>query len=170
MVLDVSADDVDDFGREYQEDSDEDRGQDLILPTPTFRDLKSAVVVPPITPRRQLRQLHIGALLEMILQDAQTRLFFKAQAMVQAEIKYYVPKGNDLDYPAKLTSEHHEAEHNPFICTDSIVLWVYSGNRALDSRGGNKGRSTLISYSISRERTDVVSHRPKDPLGSGAIT
>ena len=49
-----------------------------------------------------LRTLHISHLLQMVLQDAQTRLFFKAQSVVQSEIRYYVPKSEDLAYPDKL--------------------------------------------------------------------
>lgn len=58
-----------------------------------------------ITPRRWpkvLGKLHISRLLQMVLQDAQTRLFFKAQSTIQAEIRYYVPKPEDLAYPEKL--------------------------------------------------------------------
>ncbi|KAJ7111549.1 Sec34-like family-domain-containing protein [Mycena crocata] len=51
-----------------------------------------------------LGQLHISHLLEMVLQDAQTRLFFKAQAVIQSDIRYYVPKQDDLAYPDKLVS------------------------------------------------------------------
>lgn len=57
------------------------------------------------TPRRRqkgLGRLHISRLLQMVLQDAQTRLFFKAQSIIQAEIRYYVPKPEDLAYPNKL--------------------------------------------------------------------
>ena len=53
--------------------------------------------------RRGIGPLHISHFLRMILQDAQTRLFFKAQTLVQSEIRYFVPKGNDLAYPDKLT-------------------------------------------------------------------
>ena len=58
-------------------------------------------------PRRQkgLRTLHISHLLQMVLQDAQTRLFFKAQSVIQSEIRYYVPKPEDLAYPDKLLGE-----------------------------------------------------------------
>ncbi|KAI0731611.1 Sec34-like family-domain-containing protein [Fomitopsis betulina] len=52
--------------------------------------------------KRGLRALHIGYLLQMVLQDAQTRLFFKAQSVIQSEIRYYVPKAEDLDYPQRL--------------------------------------------------------------------
>lgn len=49
-----------------------------------------------------LAKLHISHLLQMVLQDAQTRLFFKAQSVVQSMVRYYVPKAEDLDYPGKL--------------------------------------------------------------------
>ena len=51
---------------------------------------------------RGLGRLHISRLLQMVLQDAQTRLFFKAQSIIQAEIRYYVPRPDDLAYPDKL--------------------------------------------------------------------
>ncbi|KAF5391335.1 hypothetical protein D9757_002049 [Collybiopsis confluens] len=44
-------------------------------------------------------RLHISQLLRMILQDAQTRLFFKAQAVVQSDIRHYVAKEADFAYP-----------------------------------------------------------------------
>jgi len=50
----------------------------------------------------ELGQLRIRHLLQMVLQDAQTRLFFKAQAVIQSEIRYYVPTAQDLAYPDKL--------------------------------------------------------------------
>ena len=34
----------------------------------------------------------------MVLQDAQTRLFFKAQSVIQSEIRYYKPTTQDLAY------------------------------------------------------------------------
>lgn len=52
-----------------------------------------------------LRTLHISHLLQMVLQDAQTRLFFKAQSVIQSEIRYYVPKPEDLAYPDILLGE-----------------------------------------------------------------
>ncbi|KAI0309583.1 hypothetical protein OF83DRAFT_1179458 [Amylostereum chailletii] len=55
-----------------------------------------------MAPRRGLGTLHIGQLLQMVLQDAQTRLFFKAQAVIQSEIRYYAPSADDLAYPDKL--------------------------------------------------------------------
>lgn len=52
--------------------------------------------------KKGLGQLHISHLLEMVLQDAQTRLFFKAQSVIQSDIRYYTPKQEDLAYPDKL--------------------------------------------------------------------
>ncbi|KAL7422762.1 Golgi transport complex subunit 3 [Cryptotrichosporon argae] len=52
--------------------------------------------------RRPLAKLHTEHLLKMVLQDAQTRLVFRAQALIQADVQYFVPKPADLDYPEKL--------------------------------------------------------------------
>jgi hypothetical protein len=49
-----------------------------------------------------LRTLRIGHLLQLILQDAQTRLVFRTQGILQAEVRWYVPKADDLNYPGKL--------------------------------------------------------------------
>ena len=53
---------------------------------------------------KPLSRLQIDQLLKMVLKDAQTRLVFRAQALVQAEVSYYVAKPDDLDYPSKLAS------------------------------------------------------------------
>jgi hypothetical protein len=50
----------------------------------------------------KLGRLHISRLLQMVLQDAQTRLFFKAQSMIQSEVRQYVPKAEDLRWPELL--------------------------------------------------------------------
>ena len=44
----------------------------------------------------------VAALLAAVLQDAQTRLFFRAQAAIQTEIRGFTPKDADLAYPAIL--------------------------------------------------------------------
>ena len=46
----------------------------------------------------------------MVLQDAQTRLFFKAQSVIQSDIRYYQPKPDDLAYPDKLVSKYAQTE------------------------------------------------------------
>jgi hypothetical protein len=45
------------------------------------------------------RRLQISHLLKMVLQDAQTRLFFKAQSVIQSDIRHFVPKIDNLAYP-----------------------------------------------------------------------
>jgi hypothetical protein len=55
-------------------------------------------------PRKPLSRLHTEVLLKMVLQDAQTRLVFRAQALIRADVDYYVPKEGDLDYPGKIAS------------------------------------------------------------------
>ncbi|KAH7888905.1 Sec34-like family-domain-containing protein [Phlebopus sp. FC_14] len=54
--------------------------------------------------RKGLGKLHISHLLQMVLQDAQTRLFFKAQSVIQSEVRYYIPQPQDLAYPDKLVA------------------------------------------------------------------
>ncbi|KAJ7731297.1 Sec34-like family-domain-containing protein [Mycena maculata] len=83
MVLDVAVLPADDDGDDDELSVDLDRA-------------------PRATAKKGLGQLHISHLLEMVLQDAQTRLFFKAQAVIQADIRYYAPKQEDLAYPDKL--------------------------------------------------------------------
>ncbi|GAA6026037.1 hypothetical protein JCM10207_003876, partial [Rhodosporidiobolus poonsookiae] len=51
-----------------------------------------------------LGRMRFAALVEPLLQDAQTRLVFRAQAVVQAEVLHYVPSAADLNYPAKLAA------------------------------------------------------------------
>ncbi|KAJ7592675.1 Sec34-like family-domain-containing protein [Mycena floridula] len=88
MVLDVSA-----LPDDLSSVDDEDNVDELMV------DLG------PTTPKRRrqgLGRLHISQLLQMVLQDAQTRLFFKAQSVIQSDIKYYVVKPDDLAYPDKL--------------------------------------------------------------------
>ncbi|KZT61970.1 Sec34-domain-containing protein [Calocera cornea HHB12733] len=57
---------------------------------------------PEPAPEAPLSRLQISHLLQMVLQDAQTRLLFKAQSVLQSDIGYYVPKPVDLEYPEKL--------------------------------------------------------------------
>ena len=56
----------------------------------------------PRPKRRPLDRLHTEVLLRMVLQDAQTRLVFRAQALLRADVEFYAPKDGDLDYPDKI--------------------------------------------------------------------
>ncbi|GAA5985117.1 hypothetical protein JCM10908_002529 [Rhodotorula pacifica] len=46
--------------------------------------------------------LRFAVLLQTILQDAQTRLVFRAQAVIQSDVLHYAPTSEDLEYPEKL--------------------------------------------------------------------
>jgi hypothetical protein len=85
MVLDVSA--------TLESPTSDDDGQDELF------------MGPDQARKRGLDRLHISQLLHMVLQDAQTRLFFKAQSVIQSDIRYYTPKPEDLAYPDKLVGE-----------------------------------------------------------------
>ena len=52
---------------------------------------------------RPLSNLKFSRLLLPILQDAQTRMVFRAQAIIQNEVLHYTSTPSDLDYPAKLS-------------------------------------------------------------------
>ncbi|PPQ97816.1 hypothetical protein CVT26_012916, partial [Gymnopilus dilepis] len=91
---------------------------------------------------RMGRRLHIAQLLKMVLQDAQTRLFSKAQAVIQSEIWYYVPKEEDLDmglragrYPSRASDmELREKES-----TNQLFRNVFA---LAKNRGGRGGQDT----------------------------
>lgn len=48
-----------------------------------------------------MNQLDFSALIHPALEDAQTRLVFRTQAILRDEIEHYRPKLEDLDYPAR---------------------------------------------------------------------
>jgi len=50
----------------------------------------------------RLGRLRFSILLRTILQDTQTRLVFRAQAVIQSQVLHYVPTSEDLDYPSIL--------------------------------------------------------------------
>ncbi|KAG6900069.1 hypothetical protein C0993_003419 [Termitomyces sp. T159_Od127] len=83
MVLDVSSVYGDD------DDTELNDAEELSIDL----DVKAARKVP------SLQKFHISHLLQMVLQDAQTRLFFKAQSVIHSDIRYYVPRSEDLAYP-----------------------------------------------------------------------
>jgi conserved oligomeric Golgi complex subunit 3 len=73
------------------DDEEEDANESIVPQTPADE-----------TESNGLQRLQIGQLLQMILQDAQTRLVFKAQAIIQSEIRLHVATESDLRYPEKL--------------------------------------------------------------------
>lgn len=47
----------------------------------------------------------MSLLLQTVLQDAQTRLVFKSQAVIQSDIRFHAPSEADLRYPEKILGE-----------------------------------------------------------------
>ena len=101
MVLDASTDNEDgddDDDEDYTEgSSDNDDDDDHNLPSKSNSDEKFN--------GRLGHRLQISHLLKMVLQDAQTRLFFKAQSVIQSDIRNFVPKAEDLAYPDVLVGK-----------------------------------------------------------------
>jgi len=87
-----------------------------------------------------LGRLHISRLLQMVLQDAQTRLFFKAQSIIQAEIRYYVPKPGDLTYPDKLVGASDTWSPHKFRILDVFSLFISGPKSALWRRPSIPGK------------------------------
>ena len=77
MVLDVDTLTSDDADTDSQRESESDEDE-LVLDFQKLSAKKSITT----------GGLHIGHLLQMILQDAQTRLVFRTQAILQAEVRY----------------------------------------------------------------------------------
>ncbi|RXW24322.1 hypothetical protein EST38_g1510 [Candolleomyces aberdarensis] len=87
----VKAEDKNDDDDAYEDsDSDNELNVDFDHPVRSRKKSKDGVVG---------KRLHTRHLLQMVLQDAQTRLFFKAQSVIQSEIRYYTPKKEDLAWP-----------------------------------------------------------------------
>jgi hypothetical protein len=106
MVQSPLADNDDYFGSLTGSPSRSYRAGAALTLTSTRRSSSTlhpgSVPVPPRKQRKPLARLHTELLLKMVLQDAQTRLVFRAQALIQADVQYYAPKPGDLDYPEKL--------------------------------------------------------------------
>ncbi|BEI85442.1 hypothetical protein CcaverHIS002_0508430 [Cutaneotrichosporon cavernicola] len=126
MVQDIGDDDDDDevliftpssagFASPMMDRDDYFGGLSPTSPKLSLRRMSSAVsgtrggshAQTPVPRRRRkpLTRLHTEILLKMVLQDAQTRLVFRAQALIQSDVQYYAAKPGDLDYPEKLQSE-----------------------------------------------------------------
>lgn len=72
----------------------------------------SSPVPPP--QKATLGRLRFSTLLQTIQQDAQTRLVFRAQAVIQSDVLHFVPSVDDLKFPEIL--EEHKNE--------GLTLWT----------------------------------------------
>lgn len=95
------------------DDSDEEGDSFVGMSTPTrpgHRSAHSASSIMTTTELGSKRPIPLGrlrfsVLLQTILQDTQTRLVFRAQAVIQAEVLRYVPTPDELAYPAILQAQ-----------------------------------------------------------------
>ncbi|KZT42506.1 cis-golgi transport vesicle tethering complex subunit [Sistotremastrum suecicum HHB10207 ss-3] len=78
--------------------------------------------------------LDLSRLLQTLLQDAQTRLFFKAQAFIQSDIKNYVPREDDLVF----TTEKSQARSS----VDDVYTLGSGGIMDFITVSGLKNQST----------------------------
>lgn len=98
MALDTTENGPDDSG---DEDDFPDRSFAL-SPIPSRFGGTSTGLSPA---NATLGRLRFSVLLQTILQDSQTRLVFRAQAVIQSEVLHYVPTPEDLRYPGKLEDQ-----------------------------------------------------------------
>jgi hypothetical protein len=102
MVKDIELDDNIDL--DYTPDDDR---RDSYFPQLEAASMARTMSFEPesqIQPHRPMQRLHTAKLLEMILKDTQSRLVYRSQAIIKNDVSGYYPKGNDLDYPAKIQS------------------------------------------------------------------
>lgn len=117
MALDTES------GADEDESGDEDdfpKLNDVLSPS------NSHFGVTPLTSKSPLGRLRFSILLQTILQDSQTRLVFRAQAVIQSDILHYVPSSEDLSYPEKLEAQKESG----------LILWTEDENMRESEIGG----------------------------------
>lgn len=104
---------LDSDGRVADDDDDEDigdsRADQSMTTTATKLDANALPPIPPLPSPRPLGRMRFSILLQTILQDSQTRLVFRAQAVIQTDVSYFTPSADDLAYPEKLESCRNES-------------------------------------------------------------
>lgn len=66
-------------------------------------------------------QLDFGHLIQNVLQDAQTRIVFLAQSIIEEEIRNFSPKPEDLDYPLKIKRGQQDTDRRTATVSDNVV-------------------------------------------------
>lgn len=95
QINDDSDSDVDDGDTSFSRPTTARRGDMLSPTTSIFQSAIDRILAP-------IGRLRFSVLLRTILQDTQTRLVFRAQAIVQTDVFRFIPTTDDLDYPAIL--------------------------------------------------------------------
>lgn len=114
---------------------------------------------PPTRP-----SLRFSELLSTVLQDTQTRLVFRAQYIIEVEVFNFVPKPEDLDYPAKLKSKQNRKQHQDNNTNNSSATnALASENIDVDDNeidnmdGKGKGREVLSLSQWQKENGGINS-------------
>lgn len=77
-----------------------------------------------------LKNLRFSELLQSILHDVQTRLVFRAQAIIQSDVLHFSPTEADLDFPSKLS----KARRMSFWLAEEADGELPDTNRPLETR------------------------------------
>lgn len=97
--LDPNASDDDDDADLIREEEEEEDEEDA---TRQQNQVGQGQGSGSAAPGHGFGSFRFAVLLQTILQDAQTRLVFRAQAVIQSDVLHYQPTPDDLDYPEKL--------------------------------------------------------------------
>jgi hypothetical protein len=113
------------------------------------------------------KRLHIRHLLQMVLQDAQTRLFFKAQSLLHSDIKYYAPRKEDLAWPDVIVGEYHLSSSIHV----KILISTKSCEPAKNGYGNpREGNSQPIIQDQPHTTRNLVSNGSQDGVDSVSAT
>lgn len=88
-----------------------------------------------IQPHRPAERFHAGKLLEMILKDVQTRMVFRSQAILRSDVASYTPRGEDLDYPNKISQCEWEKQ--------KLLQFYIDVSAGIANKPGSKTRHTF---------------------------
>ncbi len=106
-----------------------------------------------------LNQLDFSALIQPALEDAQTRLVFRALAILREEIEMFKPKSKDLDYPRLTSAPPVSATKAPLSgrrgSRDAVTPVAKPPITDLDEDSGEDG---TFSWTMAASRRSALKH------------
>lgn len=106
-----------------------------------------------------LNQLDFSALIQPALEDAQTRLVFRAQAILREQIEMFKPKAEDLDYPRLTSAPPVSATKTPLSgrrgSRDPLTPFPKTPANDLDDDSGDEG---TFSWTLTSSRRSALRH------------
>ena len=106
-----------------------------------------------------LNQLDFSALIQPALEDAQTRLVFRALAILREEIEMFKPKPEDLDYPRLTSAPPVSATKAPLSgrrgSRDAVTPVAKTPINDLDEDSGEDG---TFSWTMAASRRSALKH------------